>query len=102
MAYILKGHPGKGPFPHKAGECCGAWGPNRASQPDWFDPTRHRLGRPRPNHPDETVNQLELNGWRGIYLLADISPTAGLCRGDGPVEEVETPDCLKEPLPVQL
>jgi hypothetical protein len=48
------------------------------------------------------VNQLELNGWRGIYLLADISPTAGLCRGDGPVEEVETPDCLKEPLPVQL
>lgn len=75
MAYILTGHMQAGPFPHKKGEFVGNY---RAGSQDgasgWYDPTLHRLGRPRPVNADSTVAAMVDDGWQGKYLLADQDP----------------------------
>lgn len=79
MAYILSGHLQAGPFPHKEGEFVGNY---RKDEKDgatgWFDPKRHRLGRPRPAQPGQIVSKLEADGWQGKYLLEDDNAQRGI------------------------
>src|SRR3989304_2647474 len=94
MAYMTSD--GQGPYPNKAGEFCGNYHPERSSWRTLEEQVRElkwlcqmRFGWPH-SCPAGTVEEMEANGYVGLYLKKDqlLKP------GD---IEVDTPEELREP-----
>ncbi len=81
--------------PTLAGEFYGNWNSkmkpvvqfeHEETSPNW---TKVRSGRPRPAG-GRTVEQMEADGWEGLYLRNDVSPPTG-------AQPVAAPEWMTEP-----